>query len=293
VQLVHVDAMPNAGLHGETVVLARTERELASALDRSLVLEAMGIAHEVFPTSQGEWALGVAAGDVARAEAVLELWATENEPPTTTAAKAEYGPSLVGLVVAGALVGFAAFAGSAAGASWSEPGRADAARMLAGEWWRAATALTLHADAAHVAGNAVAIGLFLTAVSHRLGPALAVWAALVAGIGGNVATAVLAGVGHVSLGASTAVFGALGVSSMLQMPERRAWITLGSGVALLGVLGAGERADVLAHLLGFAVGVVEGFVLRRVAAPQRSALQAMMALAALAPLVAAWSRALR
>jgi hypothetical protein len=66
----NIDAMPNAGLHGETVVLARKERELTSALDRSLVLEAMGIAHEVLPTSQGEWALGVAAGDVALAEAV-------------------------------------------------------------------------------------------------------------------------------------------------------------------------------------------------------------------------------
>ena len=82
--------------------------------------------------------------------------------------------------------------------------------MLAGEWWRAVTALTLHADLAHVLANAVAIAIFLGAVARRLGPALATWLALAAGVAGNVLTALVAGGGHVSLGASTAVFGALG-----------------------------------------------------------------------------------
>jgi len=42
-------------------------------------------------------------------------------------------------------------------ASWVERGSADAGRIVRGEWWRAVTALTLHADVAHTLGNAVAL----------------------------------------------------------------------------------------------------------------------------------------
>lgn len=290
---MQIDAAPEEISHGDVVLLARTARDIGSVLDQSLVLEALAIAHEVRSNLRGEWSLAVAAGDVAAAEAVLAAWASENEPKPRPAPRPEYGRSLVGVVAAGALVGFAVLLGWGIGASWVEPGRADAGRMLGGEWWRAVTALTLHADAGHVAGNAIALGLLLTALTQRLGPGLAAWAALVAGITGNVATALLAGAGHVSVGASTAVFGALGMLSALHGLEKRTWLTLGSGVALLGLLGTGERADLLAHVLGFAVGALEGLAVRHVAAPRRSVLQPMIAMAALAPLVAAWWLALR
>jgi rhomboid protease GluP len=290
---VHIDPVPEDVLRGEVVLLTSTERDIGSALDRSLVLEAMGIAHEVRSTSDGAWDLAVAATNARAAEAVLAVWASENAPAPETAPRAEYGRSLTGVVAACAVVGFEVFVGSGAAATWVDAGRADAGRMLGGEWWRAATALTLHADAGHAGANAVALGLMLTAVTQRLGPALASWAALVAGIAGNVATALLAGAGHVSVGASTTVFGTLGTLSALQVPERRAWLTVGSGVALLGLLGTSENADLLAHVLGFAVGALEGLAMRRVPALRRSALQPAMAVAALAPLVAAWWRALR
>jgi membrane associated rhomboid family serine protease len=164
--------------------------------------------------------------------------------------------------------------------------------MLQGEWWRAATALTLHADLAHVAANAVALGIFLGAVAHRLGPALATWLALAAGVAGNVLTALVARGGHASIGASTAVFGVLGTLSALQVPRRRAWLTLGVGVALLGFLGTGARADLLAHLFGFAAGVTEGLAVRRMAPPPRSLRQPAIAFLAVVPIVLAWWRAL-
>src|SRR6266516_3928722 len=41
---------------------------------------------------------------------------------------------------------------------------------VAGEWWRTVTALTLHADAPHVLGNAGASVVLVGAVSHQLGP---------------------------------------------------------------------------------------------------------------------------
>ena len=173
-----------------------------------------------------------------------------------------------------------------------ERGSADAARMLDGEWWRAMTALTLHVDLAHVAANAVAIAIFLGAVARRLGPALATWLALAAGVAGNVLTALVTGGGHVSIGASTAVFGALGTLSALQVPRRRTWLTLGVGVALLGFLGTGARADLLAHVFGFAAGATEGLAVRRMKPPRRSPLQPALALAAVAPIAIAWWLAL-
>ena len=164
--------------------------------------------------------------------------------------------------------------------------------MLQGEWWRAVTALTLHADLVHVLANAAALAIFLGAVAYRLGPALATWLALASGVGGNVVTALVARGGHVSIGASTAVFGALGTLSALQVPRRQAWLTLGAGVALLGVLGTGARADLLAHLFGFATGLVEGLATRHITPPRRSIRQPFIAFLAATPIAFAWWRVL-
>jgi membrane associated rhomboid family serine protease len=274
------------------MALLREERDHDAALERSVVLEAMGIAHEVRPTPDGRWALTVDDGDAPAAEAALAAWEAENPPRPELASRLDYGRSLAGAAAGLAILAFAVYVGLRPAGTLVERGSADAARMLQGEWWRAATALTLHADLAHATANAVAIGIFLGAVARRLGPALATWLALAAGVAGNVLTALVAPGGHVSIGASTAVFGALGTLSALQVPRRRAWLTLGAGVALLGFLGTGARADLLAHLFGFAVGVTEGLAVRRMAPPPRSLRRAAIALLAIAPIVLAWWRAL-
>ncbi len=274
------------------MALLREGRDHGAVLERSVVLDAMGIPHEVEPTPDGGWALVVDDMDAPAAEAALVAWEAENPPRSQVLASPDYGKSLAGVAVGLAILVFSVQAGLGQAGSPFERGSANSARMLQGEWWRAATALTLHADLAHVAGNAVALGIFLGAVARRLGPALATWFALAAGVAGNVLTALVLRGGHVSIGASTAVFGALGTLSALQVPRRRAWLTLGVGVALLGLLGTGERADLLAHLFGFAVGVTEGLAVRRMAPPRRSLRQPAIALLALTPIVLAWWRAL-
>jgi membrane associated rhomboid family serine protease len=273
------------------MALLREGRDHDGVMDRSIVLDAMGIPHEVQPTPDGRWALVVDDVDAPAAEAALVAWEVENPPRPDPLARPDGGWSLAGVAVGLSILAFAARAGLGTAGSLFERGSADAARMLQGEWWRAATALTLHADLAHVAANAVAIGVFLGAVARRLGPALAIWLALVAGVAGNVLTALVLRDGHVSIGASTAVFGSLGTLSALQAPRRGAWLTMGAGVALLGLLGTGARADLLAHLFGFAAGVAEGLALRRMTPPRRSLLQPAIALLAVSPLVLAWWRA--
>lgn len=274
------------------MVLLREGPDLGAVTERSVVLDAMGIDHEIQPVSDGRWALAVDDGDAPAAEAALAAWEAENPPHPAPPARLDYGRSLAGVWAGLAILAFAALVESRGAGGIVARGSADAARMLQGEWWRAATALTLHADLAHLAGNVLAMGIFLGAVARRLGPALAAWMALSAGVAGNVLTALVTRDGHVSIGASTAVFGALGTLSALQVPHRRAWLTLGMGVALLGLLGTGERSDLLAHLFGFAVGVAEGLAVRRMPPPSRSPGQPVIALLALVPIGLAWWRAL-
>src|SRR5207249_10349709 len=72
---------------------------------------------------------------------------------------------------------------------------------------------------------------------------------------------------HQAVGASTAVFAALGAMSAyswrerFQLPQRwaRRWGPLIAGVILLGWTGsAGEGTDLVAHVTGFAVGALLG-----------------------------------
>src|SRR5262249_58599035 len=68
---------------------------------------------------------------------------------------------------------------------WFERGGADAERIVAGQWWRTVTALTLHADAPHVASNATASVVLVGATAYQFGPGVAIWLVLLSGTGGN------------------------------------------------------------------------------------------------------------
>ena len=149
-------------------------------------------------------------------------------------------------------------------------GCADSARIVAGEWWRAITALTLHVDVSHLAGNALCFVFFGRALRRQIGPGLAWSLILAAGALGNAAAAVCGDPGHTAVGASTAAFGALGILAALQFVSKwrrygnlrsvwaPSWVAAGAGVALLALLGTGPRADLLGHLFGFVAGAALG-----------------------------------
>jgi membrane associated rhomboid family serine protease len=141
-----------------------------------------------------------------------------------------------------------------------------------GEWWRPFTALFLHADAPHLVGNLLSGLWFGSWVARAMG-SLRAWALILAcGTVGNALTSVLTyPESFVSIGASTAVFGALGIltgigfASMLRVRMRLPWakITapLFAGVILLGWLGGGNHGgniDVLGHVCGFGAGLCAG-----------------------------------
>jgi rhomboid protease GluP len=186
---------------------------------------------------------------------------------------------------------------------WYERGSADTDRILLGELWRTVTALSLHANLAHALSNAIGITLFLGALSSILGPGLASALVLLAGAGGNLANALVHGSAHVSVGASTSVFGAVGMLGGLalarrgrgKVPRRRAWVPIAAALALLGMLGTGgQRVDVWAHLFGLLVGGVLGLFFAFVApSPPARLVQWGCGSAAFAVLISCWFLALR
>ena len=285
-----------------TAVRVTPERHQAD--EWAIVLAAGNIPHRLRSRLDG-WALIVAARDAEAAREALDAYDRENIADTadvgTDAVAPIRGAAVVGVAVGLLLIGFFAVTGTRAGHStWFERGSADAGRIVAGEWWRTVTALTLHADAPHVLGNAAASGLLVGAVSHELGPGVGLWLLLLAGAGGNALTAVVYGIHHNSVGASTAMFGAIGIlaatrvlSSGRRSAARKRWMVVAASLALLALLGASPDADLLAHLFGLLLGGALGLV-AAAARPRSLPSLAQWALAGgvLALIVGAWLRAL-
>jgi membrane associated rhomboid family serine protease len=276
------------------------ERKLAD--EWALVLIAEGLSPSVRRSSEG-YVLVVPAEEAERGVAILSSYERENpvEPHEGDEA-AGYAHVVTALAVAGALIGF--FFVTGAGDSmvhWFQRGSADVERILYGEVWRTVTALTLHADIGHVLANAIAGAVFLAAVCRGLGPGLGCAVVLLAGAGGNYVNALFHGSFHVSVGASTSVFGAVGVLGGLGVVRRRrkgargrlAWMPIVASLALLAMLGmGGERVDLWAHLFGFLVGGVMG-VLVAFAVPRPPGLRVQWVLggATLAVVLYCWTLA--
>jgi membrane associated rhomboid family serine protease len=275
------------------------------AQEWELVLLAQGLSPSL-RRSQSMVILSVPEGEVDRARAGLLAYESENHPELAdghepVASASWLGASAVTCILI--LVFFIVTVISNPTMSWFERGSADAHKIINGELWRTVTALTLHADVAHAASNAVAVAVFLGAVSSMLGTGLGGALILLAGAGGNLANAFLHGSPHVSVGASTSVFGAVGLLGGLGVvmrrrrawSRRRAWLPIAAALALLGMLGTGgERVDVWAHLLGLLVGGVLGIVIALAAPrPLGFRIQWTCGGAALAVLIYCWMLALR
>jgi len=278
-------------------VLLRLSSDFRRAMDLSVVLDQEGIPHEVHRIEEARWALQIDDADAARAEAAIAAFEQENPPevrrlppvlhPTT-------GALASGVAFALALVAIYVRTGpESPGSPWFDRGSADAAAILRGEWWRSVTALTLHADAGHVAGNAVLGGLLLALLARSVGPGVASVLMLLSGVGGTFAAATLIRHDFVSIGASTAVFGALGALAALPRESRRVWMPVIGGLALLALLGTSKRADVAGHLCGFLSGVLAGAVVSLLPPLRNRVAQTSLAVAAACVPVSAWIVAFR
>jgi len=290
---------------GDLVTVYRAARRRACE-ERQLVLMAVGV-EAVVSAAPGEYLLQVEAADAGYAMQHLLQYEAENRapppapPPPRLYPYAWLGCLLYGLV----LIGVAwALSGAWVRLDAFDLGELDAARVQAGEWWRAWTALTLHLDGPHLAANLLAGVWFGYLAGRQMGVGSA-WFLTVLGAGiANLLEGQLGPPGHRAVGASTAVFAALGAMSAyswrerFQLPQRwaRRWGPLVAGVILLGWTGsAGEGTDVVAHVGGFVVGAVLGATaaLPRGQALLRRVPQWASGSAALAAIALAWACALR
>ena len=199
------------------------------------------------------------------------------------------------------------------GPRWVELGRVDSNAILRGEVWRTVTALTLHASFGHLFAN-IATGLvFAWALCPILGTGWTWIGLILSGAAGNALNALIhRGGEHLSIGASTAVFGGLGLLVGWQIvaaiqrhhgSRNRPWqlrevaLPLAAGLALLAFLGVGngtDNVDIMAHAFGMFTGTLLGAGFAWAHLPEKTSprLQNFLALIALFSPMIAWILAL-
>ena len=289
--------------HGEIWIEVGRFPGQREAEQNALVLVAAGVATRLVPSVAGI-GLFVSQSDAARARTEILAYAKENAPTTTGIQLRPFRDVLdaallysVVLVAIHAMVNRDAF-----GVDWLEIGHAQASLIKSGEWWRAITALGLHADLGHLLSNIVAGGILGMLVAQIVGPGLGWFAILLGGGAANMIVAVLAPNDHAAIGASTAVFAALGLLAALalghqQMPWRglRRWRPIGAAIMLLALLGVGgEHVDVGAHVAGLGAGLIGGaaLFLARPFVPTKGPSQLLYGTTAVAIFALAWLLAL-
>ncbi len=274
----------------------------------SLVLSATGIKHRTSQQPDGSIALVVDGAVADRAVRELEHYFRENRdwppPPRTPAATASSSSTPPSILLSGALAVFYLITGPWQPESpWFAGGAGDASAIIYdGQWYRLITALTLHADFAHLAGNCLIGGFLLHFFLQIHGTGLGLLAVLLAAMLGNFVNVQVHGGSHLFVGFSTAVFSMIGLLAAHQIHvsgtlfSARMFIPVLAGAALLGMLGSsGARTDLGGHLFGLLAGLFCGLLLS--SSPLRAGrhspfVQTCCLLAAVALVMISWNQAL-
>jgi rhomboid protease GluP len=236
-------------------------------MDWSLALISQGIAATIKHDAAGAgWQLEVSAQDGQKAFQTLRQyhqenrgWPWHNAIPLTRAHFDWFGLTW-GLLLAWC------FWLESVNPDFKRAGIMDTSAVLAGQWWRVFTAILLHADLAHLAGN-LSIGILLFGLAMgRFGTGAGLLTAFLAGAAGNLASLLLNAKPFYGLGASGMVMGALGMLSAqtlrwggksgASLKQRLAGVA--AGIMLFTLYGLAPGTDMAAHLGGFIAGLLLG-----------------------------------
>ena len=238
--------------------------------ERRLVLSAAGIDCQL-DRDVGDWRLLVTESLVDAAVAELDAYAVEQAIPNTTRPpRSAAGGAIAGVIVYVGVLLAIAVASHRPGSHevWVAAGGMSVGKVGAGQLYRSITALTLHADVGHLLSNLAFGGFYGLLAGRSFGGGVAWLAILAGGAIGNAATTWFRGPEHTSIGASTAVFAALGilvadglrpVAAQTNWFRRMAPLIVGTVVLAMTGLG-GERTDVGAHVAGFIAGMPLGWL---------------------------------
>lgn len=257
------------GEHAEDWTIVCESRRRWECHEQALVLDALGIPHLVAEGALNTTLLLVPAEHAERARDQLRLYVAENRrrPAGSLLSPDRNGwPGVVAYVLV-LVVAFLVQARVAFGLDWLQAGALDGGAVRDGEWWRVFTALTLHGDAGHLIANLFFGAVFGGCAGRYLGSGVA-WAMILLAAGaGNALDLALLPPTHRAVGASTAVFTALGlVAALLWRAESnrastwaRRYAPLIGAAVLLAYIGTGDaQTDAVAHLTGFIAGLFAG-----------------------------------
>jgi len=286
---------------GHEVVCETSYR--GEALELRFVLESVGVTSKI-QQFRGGWLIVVSSDHAVQAVGEIDSYQREaaEQSSERRVAIPTYGGSMVGVgIYAGVLMLVAVLMGrSVFGLDWWLAGQMQAGLVMEGQWWRTVTALTLHLDPGHIGSNLVFGCVFGLMAGRVLGGGVAWLVIVFSGALGNLVNAMLQSADHTSIGASTAVFSALGVLVSHALKPRsgpresflKRWSPLIGGLVIFGFTGiGGENTDVTAHATGLLAGLVLGWV--GVALPSdwlgSRRVQQVSGVAALAVVVIAWT----
>jgi membrane associated rhomboid family serine protease len=263
----------------EPEVIVFTSEDMMLVDTCSLVLSAKNIAHRI--ERRGDGSASILVTDEMEQEAAVQLRAYFREnrnwpPPVIDQQIQPLSTGLPVILTMGALVLFYYVTGPYDPASlWFSAGAGNSSAVLReGHYFRLVTALCLHSDFSHLAGNVLIGGFLLHFYLQISGTGIGLLSVLGAAAVGNYVNVLVHGPGHISIGFSTAVFALIGLLSAHQIIEHkrgfgiRMLVPFMAGAGLLAMLGSsGVRTDLGAHLFGLAggliLGVISGLLLKR------------------------------
>lgn len=285
---------------GWSIIFDSTNRQACN--DRALVLTSLKIPYEILSDDR-RYMLVVPVEVEEKAKYEIWQYDRENQPAPKPKPRLvpEFQNPVPGVVIYIVIVCLVAWlAGeSAFNRDWVAAGRVDGELIRQGEWWRTLTALTLHSGLRHLAGN-IGFGALFGILAGRLFGSGLTWLCVVVASGfANALNTMLLASDHKAIGASTAVFAALGLiagyvwRAKLMAQDRWAY-RLGpivGGIALLAYTGTGgPNTDIGAHLAGFVCGFGFGMLLTLLPKiPSSRQLQLLLGTSAVAALTIAWA----
>lgn len=258
------DALPEELPEESVQVATGTYRQIR---DYSLVLLSQNIVHRLEHSPEGPFEIFVTPENEARSRLQLGLYIKENPPKEENPPiPLSFSLQPIWVLLVPILCTFADFGNFIQ--RMHLQGIADAEKILRGEWWRTITAITLHGDARHLAGNLVTGYIVLNLMSYRIPlarmvPFLAIGSAIA-----NFCVAATVQADYRALGFSSFVFAAIGALAVIEfrlMPHEtrgllRRFAPLCGALSLAVFLGLGENADILGHAYGFIMGCLCGLI---------------------------------
>jgi len=268
-------------MEAETIVPSETDEpvavghhpSLAAAQQHALVVLAMNRSCWILPAAPSGFLLAVDPADLDAVDRELaEFDREESQGPPRDPVEVHWsGAPGLGISLLLALVLLFIFVQQAEHPMLVALGaNSSHATIDHGEWWRPLTSLFLHGDINHLLGNMLSGVCFLTLLIHATGRRLGLALTLLSGVAGNALSAWF----HYpeefrAIGASTAVFGALGTLTGIGVVDAIAGrgrvaaliIPLIGGMTMLAWTGTGGlRTDLTGHFAGFGVGFMLGLL---------------------------------